>query len=340
MNEFDVDYESLPPVNVSASPVTTSEEPSKNPLFISTDSILAETIGAFGDAADLAELHGKPETLLTAVTMGEVVEAAISGFDSSDELLESIMPSDDAVVEPSTELIQQMAEQTASQIAASNVDVVENLELSNASEDSLAPALAEVSSELSVAVTAGIDVENKAPDDVAELQNTFVEYEAAREELAPTEPARAKVESAAAEVFPFELCDETLLQDIAAIPDRLAFKIGDVADLVHVKPYVLRYWETEFDVLHPRKSKNNQRMYSKRDVENVLLIKKLLYRDRFSIEGARAALKQLKTQVKKERKTIEIHSRHRESISKLNELVNDIRSFRALITRLQEFSSK
>src|ERR1700689_5819428 len=88
--------------------------------------------------------------------------------------------------------------------------------------------------------------------------------------------------------------DSELEQEMSRIPDKLAFKIGEAADLIGVKPYVLRYWETEFEILKPKKSKHNQRMYERRDVENLFLIKKLLYRDRFSIEGARSALKKLR----------------------------------------------
>ena len=88
--------------------------------------------------------------------------------------------------------------------------------------------------------------------------------------------------------------DAQLAQDLKSIPDKMAFKIGEVADIVGVKAYVLRYWETEFEQLKPKKSKHNQRMYERRDVEALLMIKKLLYRDRFSIEGAKAALRRLK----------------------------------------------
>ncbi len=97
------------------------------------------------------------------------------------------------------------------------------------------------------------------------------------------------------EVSPsIDLVDETLALEMRSIPDRLAFKIGDVAKIVGVKSYVLRYWETEFSILKLKKSKHNQRVYEKKDVENLLIIKKLLYRDRFSIEGARVALKKYK----------------------------------------------
>lgn len=75
------------------------------------------------------------------------------------------------------------------------------------------------------------------------------------------------------------------------IPDKPYFKIGDVAKLCSVKPYVLRYWETEFRSLKPEKTKSGQRLYRKQDVELVLRIRTLLYDERFTIEGARAALR-------------------------------------------------
>lgn len=100
--------------------------------------------------------------------------------------------------------------------------------------------------------------------------------------------------------MPAALCDDLLLQELNTIPDKMGFKIGDVADLLGIKQYVLRYWESEFDILKPKKAHNNQRLYTKKDVENAFLIRKLLHRDRFSIEGARSALKGLKAFVKKE----------------------------------------
>ena len=101
--------------------------------------------------------------------------------------------------------------------------------------------------------------------------------------------------------MPSVLVDELLLSEIKSIPDRFGFKIGDVADLLEIKQYVLRYWEQEFDLLKPKKASNNQRMYTKKDVENAFLIRKLLYRDKFSIEGARRALKDVKFAMKKEK---------------------------------------
>jgi len=78
----------------------------------------------------------------------------------------------------------------------------------------------------------------------------------------------------------------------ADIPNKLYFKIGEVARLTGVKPYVLRYWETEFNGLGPKKSGTNQRQYRRKDVELVLEIKRLLYEKRFTIEGARKHLGQ------------------------------------------------
>lgn len=77
-----------------------------------------------------------------------------------------------------------------------------------------------------------------------------------------------------------------------AIPDKLYFKIGEVSDLIGVEPYVLRYWETEFKEISPVKSRTNQRLYKRRDVETILKIKELLYKERFTINGARKRLKE------------------------------------------------
>ena len=71
------------------------------------------------------------------------------------------------------------------------------------------------------------------------------------------------------------------------IPDKLYFRIGDVSRLADVKPYVLRYWESEFPALAPKKSGTNQRLYRRKDVELILEIKSLLYEKRFTIEGAK-----------------------------------------------------
>jgi DNA-binding transcriptional MerR regulator len=81
--------------------------------------------------------------------------------------------------------------------------------------------------------------------------------------------------------------------DPAGIPDKPFFKIGEAARLCAVKPYVLRYWETEFRSLRPQKTRSQQRLYRRRDVELLLKIRHLLYDERFTIEGARARLREL-----------------------------------------------
>lgn len=75
------------------------------------------------------------------------------------------------------------------------------------------------------------------------------------------------------------------------IPNKLYFRIGEVSDLVGVKPYVLRYWESEFPDIKPTKSKSGQRLYKRRDVETLVKIRELLYEERFTINGARKRLK-------------------------------------------------
>jgi DNA-binding transcriptional MerR regulator len=71
------------------------------------------------------------------------------------------------------------------------------------------------------------------------------------------------------------------------VPDKLYFRIGEVAALTSLKPSILRFWETEFKQLNPVKSPSGQRLYSRKNVELVIVIKKLLYADRLTIEGAR-----------------------------------------------------
>jgi DNA-binding transcriptional MerR regulator len=76
------------------------------------------------------------------------------------------------------------------------------------------------------------------------------------------------------------------------LPDKLYFKIGEVARLVGVKPYVLRYWETEFSVLRPGKTRSKHRLYRRKDVEILLEIRRLLYAERYTIEGAKRRLRE------------------------------------------------
>ena len=80
--------------------------------------------------------------------------------------------------------------------------------------------------------------------------------------------------------------------DTPEIPDKLYFRIGEVSRVSGVKPHVLRYWETEFPGISPKKSGSGHRLYRRKDVELILEIKRLLYEQRFTIEGARKFLVQ------------------------------------------------
>jgi DNA-binding transcriptional MerR regulator len=80
--------------------------------------------------------------------------------------------------------------------------------------------------------------------------------------------------------------------DDIVIPDKLYFRIGEVSELAGLPAYVLRFWETEFPQLKPTKIGTGQRMYRRRDVENLLVVKKLLYEEGYTIAGARDKLKQ------------------------------------------------
>jgi DNA-binding transcriptional MerR regulator len=75
-----------------------------------------------------------------------------------------------------------------------------------------------------------------------------------------------------------------------SLPPKLYFRIGEVAELVGVEPHVLRYWEREFRSIRPTKSAKGQRVYSRRDVENLMRVRELLYREGFTIAGAKKKL--------------------------------------------------
>ena len=84
--------------------------------------------------------------------------------------------------------------------------------------------------------------------------------------------------------------DAALYPDRPEIPDKLYFRIGEVSRILGVEPYVLRYWETEFKELSPKKSGTGHRLYRRKDVETLLTIKELLYSKRFTIEGAKQSM--------------------------------------------------
>lgn len=75
------------------------------------------------------------------------------------------------------------------------------------------------------------------------------------------------------------------------IPDKLYFKIGEVSRIAELPPSVLRFWETEFKQIQPKRTPSGQRLYRRQDIDLVLQIKNLLYREKYTIKGAKEYLK-------------------------------------------------
>jgi DNA-binding transcriptional MerR regulator len=121
----------------------------------------------------------------------------------------------------------------------------------------------------------------RAPDELASEQDEIAAEEA--EDAAEEEELEGEGGAEDNEVSP---------QVAALLGEKLYFKIGEVARIVGVKPYVLRYWETEFSILKPGKTRSKHRLYRRRDVELLLRIKDLLHTRRFTIEGARKKLRE------------------------------------------------
>lgn len=81
------------------------------------------------------------------------------------------------------------------------------------------------------------------------------------------------------------------------LPDKLFFKIGEVGQIVGVKPHVLRYWESEFPALRPLKTRGSHRMYRRRDVELAVLLRRLLHEERLTVAGAKKRLREMTREV-------------------------------------------
>ena len=113
------------------------------------------------------------------------------------------------------------------------------------------------------------------------------------------------------------------------LPEKIYFKIGEVSEIVGVEPYVLRYWETEFELLKPSKAPSKHRLYKKRDVELLLEIKRLLYSEGFTIEGARKRLKEAK---KEERSQLKLPLSEQKFKSALVKLKKELESLRRLVS--------
>src|SRR6266545_2137635 len=115
----------------------------------------------------------------------------------------------------------------------------------------------------------------------------------------------------------------------ARLPEKIYFKIGEVSEIVGVEPYVLRYWETEFDLLKPSKAPSRHRLYKKRDVELLLEIKRLLYAEGFTIEGAR---KRLRDNRREERNQLKLPLSESKFRSALIKIKKDLQSLQKMLS--------
>lgn len=168
--------------------------------------------------------------------------------------------------------------------ADSAFDMPPAFEPSPRAHEELEASFAEASEEADAELEATEEEVAFAPAESAEnLESAEVETEEASEEEAREASAPNAAKSA-----------EAAKEGVTVIPDRVYFRIGDVAEITGIKPYVLRFWEKEFEIIHPVKNNSGQRIYRKSDVEAVLLIKRLLYLERFSIEGAKKRIRELR----------------------------------------------
>jgi DNA-binding transcriptional MerR regulator len=108
--------------------------------------------------------------------------------------------------------------------------------------------------------------------------------------------------------------------------EKRYYRIGEVSKITGVKPYVLRYWESEFRWMAPQKSKSKQRLYRRRDIDMILLIKKLLYEQRFTIAGARKKLREMGVGRALDEGTLSVETDHRARYRKIRQELAQIRA--------------
>jgi len=113
------------------------------------------------------------------------------------------------------------------------------------------------------------------------------------------------------------------------IPDKFYFKIGEVSKILAVRPYVVRFWETEFDIT-PAKNRSRHRVYNKQDLETLLEIKHLLYEERFTIEGARNKLKE---KIKEKNKQMKLTWEDKSQKTLLQRVKKDLTKIREMLKR-------
>jgi DNA-binding transcriptional MerR regulator len=107
-----------------------------------------------------------------------------------------------------------------------------------------------------------------------------------------------------------------------SIPDKTYFRIGEVSRILDIQPYVIRYWESEFKSVRPIRTRSDQRLYRHKDVEELLMIKKLLYEEKFTINGARKQL---------QRKSPEVPAAEQREEGLLAEIENGLRQIKNML---------
>ncbi len=112
------------------------------------------------------------------------------------------------------------------------------------------------------------------------------------------------------------------------MPEKLYYKIGEVASLTKVKPYVLRYWESEFRIIKPRKSRSKQRVYSRSDIGLILEVKKLLYKEKYTLEGVKKRIKQIQAEEDKQLQFKFPADRYGKAI---NSIAKDLKSIKKML---------
>lgn len=114
-----------------------------------------------------------------------------------------------------------------------------------------------------------------------------------------------------------------------AIPDKFYFKIGEVSEILGVKPYVIRFWETEFS-LSPSKTRSSHRIYKRHEVEVLLEIRQMLHVERFTIEGARL---QLKDRMKEKQRQLALDLKENPQKAALRLVKKELIAIRSMLSR-------
>ena len=112
------------------------------------------------------------------------------------------------------------------------------------------------------------------------------------------------------------------------IPDKLYFRISEVGKLTALEPYVLRYWESEFKLIKPIRTKSRHRLYRRKDLEILFEIKKLLYEDQYTIAGAKKRLEEI---AREEKRDLEINSDEKDYKKILHTTLNELKALRKLL---------